>query len=53
MAVNRASRRVLEKIGMTHVRSVHADWPDPLPGAEHGDVVYELPRSRWAATRGP
>lgn len=47
MAVNTGSRRVLEKAGLRHVRTFHGDWPDPLPGAEHGDVVYALTRSEW------
>ncbi|MFI7675789.1 GNAT family N-acetyltransferase [Actinophytocola sp. NPDC049390] len=47
MAVNTDSRRVLEKAGLRHVHTFHADWPDPLPGAEHGDVVYALTRSEW------
>ncbi|MFD7656046.1 GNAT family N-acetyltransferase [Actinosynnema sp. NPDC059797] len=42
MAVNTGSRRVLEKVGLRHVRTFHADWPDPAEGAEHGDVEYEL-----------
>lgn len=42
MTVNTASRRVLEKAGFRHVRTFYADWPDPIPGAEHGDVVYEV-----------
>lgn len=45
MAVNQASRRVMEKIGMRHVRTDHAVWPDPIPGSEHGDVWYEVMRS--------
>ncbi len=52
MAVNAGSRRVLEKAGLRHVRTFFADWPDPIPGAEHGDVVYELTREQWAAGRG-
>jgi RimJ/RimL family protein N-acetyltransferase len=47
MAVNTGSRRVLEKAGLRHVHTFHADWPDPLPGAEEGDVVYALTRSEW------
>jgi RimJ/RimL family protein N-acetyltransferase len=47
MAVNAGSRRVLEKVGLRHVHTFHADWPDPLPGAEHGDVVYALTRPEW------
>ncbi len=42
MAVNTASRRVLEKIGLRHVRTWFGEWDDPLPGAEQGDVDYEL-----------
>ncbi|MFJ1757933.1 GNAT family N-acetyltransferase [Kitasatospora sp. NPDC088134] len=45
MTVNTASRRVLERIGLRHVRTFFADWPDPIPGSELGDVVYELTRA--------
>lgn len=44
MAVNRASRRVLEKAGLVHVATFYVDGPDSLPGAEHGDVTYEIRR---------
>ena len=44
MTVNHASRRVLEKIGLTYVRTVHVDWPDRFPGVEEGEVQYELSR---------
>lgn len=44
MAVNSGSRRVLEKIGFRHTRTVHLPWPDPLAGAEQGEVVYQLTR---------
>ncbi|MFD8481627.1 GNAT family N-acetyltransferase [Kitasatospora sp. NPDC059673] len=47
MAVNSASRRVLERAGLRHVRTFFEDWPDPIPGSEHGDVVYELTRPDW------
>ena len=42
MAVNQASRRVLEKIGMNYVRTVPVDSPDRFPGSEQGEVQYEL-----------
>jgi RimJ/RimL family protein N-acetyltransferase len=42
MAVNVASRRVLEKAGLTFVRTFHLAWDDPIPGAEHGEVEYEI-----------
>jgi RimJ/RimL family protein N-acetyltransferase len=47
MAVNTRSRRVLEKAGLGYLRTVHLDWPDPLPGNEHGDVEYQLHRDDW------
>ncbi|MER5637230.1 GNAT family N-acetyltransferase [Kitasatospora sp. NPDC002227] len=49
MTVNTGSRRVLEKAGLTHVRTFFEDWPDPIPGAEHGDVEYALTREAWAS----
>jgi len=45
MAANTASRRVLEKAGLKYVRTVYLDWPDPVPGNEHGDVEYRLDRN--------
>jgi RimJ/RimL family protein N-acetyltransferase len=47
MAVNTASRRVLEATGFTLVRTFFAVWPDYIEGAEHGDVVYRLTRQEW------
>jgi RimJ/RimL family protein N-acetyltransferase len=48
MAVNRASRRVMEKIGMAHARTVSIDFPAPIAGGEDGEVWYELTRSEWS-----
>ena len=47
MAVNHASRRVLEKVGLNYARTVHVEWPDPIPDSEAGEVEYELMRSEW------
>lgn len=47
MAVNHASRRVMEKLGMTHARTEHVERSDPIPGSEEGDVWYEVTRSAW------
>jgi RimJ/RimL family protein N-acetyltransferase len=47
MAVNLASRRVMEKAGLRLVRSFHQPWPDHIDGAEHGDVEYALRRDEW------
>jgi len=49
MAVNIASRRVLEKAGLRLVRTFHVSFPDPLPGTEHGEVEYAVTRAAWAA----
>lgn len=47
MAVNHASRRVMEKIGMTYTRTDLVDFPEPVPGSEQGEVWYELLRAEW------
>ena len=56
MVVNTASRRVMEKAGLTLARTFHQTWPDPIEGAEHGEVEYELWKADWerqeAAGRG-
>jgi RimJ/RimL family protein N-acetyltransferase len=49
MTVNTASRHVMEKVGMRFVRTFFEDWPEPIPGAEHGDVEYALTRQDWIA----
>jgi RimJ/RimL family protein N-acetyltransferase len=51
MAVNVGSRRVLEKVGFEHTRTVHLEWPDPLEGNELGDVIYRLDEERWRRLR--
>jgi RimJ/RimL family protein N-acetyltransferase len=47
MTVNKASRRVMEKAGLRYVKTFFADWPDRIPGDEHGDVEYALTRQEW------
>jgi RimJ/RimL family protein N-acetyltransferase len=49
MAVNHASRRVLEKTGLTHMRTIYPYWRNPLPGSEFGEVEYEITRDEWEA----
>lgn len=49
MAINAASRAVMDKLGMRHVRTEVREWDDPLPGADAGEVVYELMREDWLA----
>jgi RimJ/RimL family protein N-acetyltransferase len=52
MAVNLASRRVMEKSGLTHQRTFHLEWDDPLPGTELGEVEYALDRAAWERREG-
>jgi RimJ/RimL family protein N-acetyltransferase len=51
MAINTASRRVMEKSGMRFIRHFVADWPVAIPGDEHGDVEYAVTREQWEADR--
>jgi RimJ/RimL family protein N-acetyltransferase len=46
MAVNTGSRRVMEKTGLTYVRTFFEEWDDPLPGADEGDVEYALEKTQ-------
>jgi RimJ/RimL family protein N-acetyltransferase len=47
MAVNTASRRVMEKAGLKYVRTFHQEWPEHIEGSEHGDVEYALTKADW------
>jgi RimJ/RimL family protein N-acetyltransferase len=47
MAINAASRRVMEKAGLKLVRTFHQPWPHPIEGDEFGDVEYALDRAGW------
>ena len=47
MAVNQASRRVMEKAGLKLVRTFHQPWPYPIDGDEFGGVEYALDRAGW------
>lgn len=47
MAVNRGSRRVMEKAGLGYVRTFHQAWPEAIEGSEHGEVEYALTRREW------
>ncbi|MCZ4520549.1 GNAT family N-acetyltransferase [Rhodococcus ruber] len=47
MAVNLASRGVMRRIGMRHVRTEVREWTDSLPGADRGEVLYEITATEW------
>jgi RimJ/RimL family protein N-acetyltransferase len=42
MAVNTRSRRVMETLGMTLLRTYVGEWDEPIAGCEQGEVVYGL-----------
>jgi RimJ/RimL family protein N-acetyltransferase len=52
MAMNLASRRVMEKCGLTYVHTFFEDWPDPIEGADQGEVEYALTKADWMAGAG-
>jgi RimJ/RimL family protein N-acetyltransferase len=47
MTVNAGSRRVMEKAGLTLVRTFHRDGLEAIEGSEHGVVEYALARADW------
>ena len=49
MTVNTASRHVMEKCGLTLVRTTPYEGPDIIEGSEHGEVEYALIKSEWEA----
>jgi RimJ/RimL family protein N-acetyltransferase len=51
MAVNIGSRGVMEAAGLRYVRTYFTIWDDPLPGADRGEVEYEMTRAMWEANR--
>lgn len=51
MAVNLGSRRIMEKLGMRHLRTYEELGQDPIPGAEHGEVEYGVTAAEWFAQR--
>ena len=53
MAVNLASRRVMAKAGLRHIRTFHVHFDDPLPGTNAGEVEYAIHRHDWIARHAP
>jgi RimJ/RimL family protein N-acetyltransferase len=53
MAVNTASREVMRKLGMRHLRTESRQWDEPLPGSDLGEVTYELTAEDWADSPAP
>lgn len=51
MAVNQASRRVMEKCGLSYARTFSSGRAPDIPGAEQGEVEYALTRQVWEERR--
>jgi RimJ/RimL family protein N-acetyltransferase len=49
MTVHTASRHIMEKCGLTLVRTTPYEGTDPVEGAEQGEVEYALTRPEWEA----
>ena len=51
MAVNAASRGVMTSVGLSYVRTYFPDFEEPLPGADQGELEYELTFADWLEAR--
>jgi RimJ/RimL family protein N-acetyltransferase len=51
MTVNRLSRRIMEKLGMRHLRTYREPYDEPIPGCEEGEVEYGVTAAEWFAQR--
>jgi RimJ/RimL family protein N-acetyltransferase len=49
MSVHAASRHVLEKCGLTLVRTIPYKGPFNIDGSEHGEVEYAITEAAWEA----
>ena len=48
MAANTAARATMSAAGLSHVRAfISGPYDDLVPGAEQGEVEYEITRSTW------
>ena len=47
LTVNTGSRAVMERIGLTYVRTFPTSNTAPVEGVEEGEVEYEMTREQW------
>jgi RimJ/RimL family protein N-acetyltransferase len=47
LGVNAASRGVMERVGLTYVRTFPTSITAPVEGVEEGEVEYEMTREQW------
>jgi RimJ/RimL family protein N-acetyltransferase len=53
MTVNTGSLAVMERIGLTYVRTFPTSMIAPVEGVDEGEVEYEITREQWAARPSP
>ena len=51
MTVNTGSRAVMERVGLTYVRTFPTSTTAPVEGLEEGEVEYEMTREQWQRLR--
>ena len=47
LTVNAGSRAVMERVGLSYVRSFPTSMTEPAEGVEEGEVEYEMTREQW------
>src|SRR6476619_5091533 len=47
LSVNAGSRAVMERVGLTYVRTFPTSITVPVEGVEKGEVEYEMTREQW------
>ena len=47
LAANTGSRAVMDRVGLTFVRTFPTSMSGPVEGLEEGEVEYELTREQW------
>jgi RimJ/RimL family protein N-acetyltransferase len=51
MAVNAGSRAVMERIGLSYMRTFTTSFTEPVDGFEDGEVEYETTSAQWKENR--
>ena len=51
LTVNAASRAVVERVGLTYVRTFPSSMTSPVEGVEQGEMEYEMTREHWERLR--
>jgi RimJ/RimL family protein N-acetyltransferase len=51
LTVNAASRAVIERVGLTYVRTFPSSATERIEGIEEGEVEYEMTREKWERVR--